>query len=276
MEQHPIPRQITTFEFKLIGFLTIKQFIYLVVFIPLGFLVYFIFPIPLLNILLAIAVGAMGVALAFLPINDRPLDIWIKNLYKRLISPTQYFYHKQNPPIYFLKNLVFEANPHQIVTHIRSQQLLNKYLETKKEHQPTTNIKKQNINQLFQQPLKLKNDLDKKRIKDSLTFNSSQPPPASSPPPSIAKIPFFSGIVKNHKLIPLPGILIYVKNEKGEVLRLLKTNPHGIFATFNPLTPGEYIFEVKDPKNTYNFDKMKIKIDLKNEKPIEIFSKELL
>ncbi len=71
-------------------------------------------------------------------------------------------------------------------------------------------------------------------------------------------------------------MLIYVKDEKGNILRLLKTNPHGIFATFNPLPAGEYIFEVKDPKNTYNFDTMKIKIEDTNPKPIEIFSKELL
>jgi len=46
MEQHAVPRQITTFEFKLIGFMTLRQFIYLLVFIPLGVVVYFLFPIP--------------------------------------------------------------------------------------------------------------------------------------------------------------------------------------------------------------------------------------
>ncbi len=267
MDQHPIPRQITTFEFKLIGFLTVKQFIYLIIFIPLGFIVYYLFPVPLVNILLAIIVGGFGPALAFLPINDRPLDVWIRNLYKRLLSPTQYFYRKQNPPIYFLKNLVFDTDPHRVVAHVRSQELLNKYLQTKKGPQPATNTKKQNINQLLQQPLKLKKSSEK----------SPPTPPTPSPPPSKAvKLPFFSGVVKNHKLIPLPGILIYVKDEKGETLRLLKTNPHGVFATFNPLPEGEYIFEIKDPKNTYLFDKMKIKISSTNEKPIEIFSKELI
>lgn len=273
MEQHPIPRQITTFEFKLIGFLTIKQFIYLVIFIPLGFLVYLIFPIPFLNILLAILVGGIGVALAFLPINDRPLDVWIKNLYKRLTSPTQYFYHKQNPPIYFLKNLFIKTNKYQVINHINSQQLLNKYLETKKGHQLSSNTKKQTINQLLQNQLELNPHLENVRIKNKTAAKNSSTKPTSS---SQIKTPFFSGVVKNHKLIPLPGILIYVKNDKGEVLRLLKTNPHGVFATFNPLPSGEYIFELKDPKNTFNFDKMKIKIDSKSEKPIEIFSKELL
>jgi hypothetical protein len=88
---------ITSFEFKLIGFMTLKQFLYLVIFAPIGYIVYWLFPIPLLNILMGIAVGGIGLALAFVPINDRPLDVWIKNMWKRLNSPTQYFYRKNNP-----------------------------------------------------------------------------------------------------------------------------------------------------------------------------------
>ncbi len=271
MEQHPVPRQITTFEFKLIGFLTLKQFIYLVIFIPSGVVVFYIFPIPILNILFAIAVGSLGLALAFLPINDRPLDIWLKNLYKRLTSPTQYIYQKNNPSIYFLKNLVFESDPHRVVSHIRSQELLNQYLTTKKGILKKTNNRKQTINQLFNQSLKPKSVPDRV-VKE----NANQPSSIPSPDVGAPKLPFFSGVVKNHKLLPLPGILIYVKDEKGETLRLLKTNPHGVFATFTPLSPGEYTFEIKDPKNTYFFDTMKIKIDSVNKTPIEIFSKELL
>jgi F-type H+-transporting ATPase subunit alpha len=52
MEQHPIPRQITTFEFKLIGFMTLKQFLYILISIPAGFVVYKVFPIPILNIVM--------------------------------------------------------------------------------------------------------------------------------------------------------------------------------------------------------------------------------
>src|SRR3989304_5650035 len=94
MDHHPIPRQITSFEFKLVGFLTIKQFIYLIIFVALGFVVYSLFPIPILNIFFALITAGAGAAFAFLPINDRPLDVWIKNLLKRLTSPTQYQFKK--------------------------------------------------------------------------------------------------------------------------------------------------------------------------------------
>lgn len=284
MEQHAIPRQITTFEFKLIGFLTIKQFIYLIVFIPIGFIVYYIFPVPLLNILLGIITGGFGFAFAFLPVNDRPLEVWIRNFFKRLISPTQYLYHKGNQPLYFLKNLVFVSDPHRVIAHVEAQEKLSSYLAAKKP--PTTSPqKKHGVNNLFQmatsalseKPLSKpeashpKGDQNIPETQKIAPQSSNVQPPTSSP-----KRPFFTGVVKNHKLIPIPGVLIYMKDEKGTVLRLLKSNPHGVFATFNPVPPGEYQFEVKDTNNSYFFDTMKINISDANTRPLEIYSKELL
>src|SRR4030042_3317220 len=128
MEQHSVPRQITTFEFKLIGFMTLRQFIYLLVFIPMGIVVYYLFPIPILNLILAVLVGSLGLIFAFVPIYDRPVDVWLKNLYKRLTKPTQFLYKKTNAPIYFLNTLFFVSDPHRTTTHIESQEKLNAYL----------------------------------------------------------------------------------------------------------------------------------------------------
>src|SRR3990167_9905769 len=127
MDQHPVPRQITTFEFKLIGFMTLKQFIYLLIFLPLGYIVYQAVPIPLVNILLAIVIGAFGPIIAFVPFNDRPVDVVLKNLFKRLTSPTQYFFHKDNSALYFLNNLYFVSDPHQTIAHVESQEKLATY-----------------------------------------------------------------------------------------------------------------------------------------------------
>jgi len=267
MEQHPIPRQITTFEFKLIGFLTIKQFIYLLISIPIGVLIFYIFPVPILNFLLGLAVVLVGVAFAFVPINDRPMEVWVRNLIKRLSSPTQYFFKKQNPAIYFLKNLVFTDDPHRVMSHIDSQQKLSKYL-TNKTPDDSQN-KKQEINNLFTDSFS--SLLGKKK---SLTKASSQAPTPIQPN---VKIPFLSGLVKNYRQTALTGILVYIKKGLTDApIRILKTNSHGVFATYNPLPPSEYFFEVKDPKENFFFDTMKIKVENINEKPIEVSSKELL
>ena len=128
MEQHPIPRQITTFEFKLVGFMTLKQFIYLVVFLPIAYIVIMLFPIPVLNFILGAAVGGFGIALAFVPVNDRPLDVFLKNLYKRITSPTQYIYQKKNDAIYFLTDVAQATDPQKASVHVESQQKLANYL----------------------------------------------------------------------------------------------------------------------------------------------------
>ncbi len=270
MEQHPIPRQITSFEFKLIGFMTLRQFLYLVIFFPIGFIVYFLFPIPFLNLLLGVLIGGVGLAFAFVPIYDRPLEIWVKNFYKRLISPTQYFYKKNNPPIYFLTDLYFVEDPHRILAHVESKEKLEKYLKTQQQKKSdlTQNGRKQQINNLLGQKTIFKS---KPQISQDQPLKKTENL-MSSPP----KKPFLSGVVKNHHHIPLPGILIYIKDEKNNPVRILKTNPHGVFATFSPLPDGDYFFESIDSNHNYIFDKIKITIKGRLEKPIEIFSKELI
>jgi len=289
MDQHAIPRQITSFEFKLIGFMTLKQFLYLVIFAPFGYIVYIIFPLPFFNIILGILVAAVGAALAFMPINDRPLDIWLRNIWKRLNSPTQFTYHKHNQPIALLQNLYFVSDPHHVMAHIESQQLLAAYLEkTKQTMQP--NIQKKQVQRAFLDVQTSQSDLVSPppiqtaptqtavQVAQSYSAPVTLPEASTTPPIQTQKEhkPFFIGTVKNSKRIPLPGILLYVKNDQNVSVRLLKTNQHGIFATFNPLPPGDYIFEIKDPKSAYLFDTMKITIQDINTRSIEFYSKELM
>lgn len=269
MQQHAIPRQITTFEFKLIGFLTLKQFVYLVLFFPAAFVVYKLFPIPIFNYIFAFAVALFGVALAFVPINDRPLDVWVMNFFKRLRSPTQFLYKKQGEALHFLDDLVFVSDPHRVIAHVESKTKLAEYLAKTKPPVQKSNIK-QRITNLLQNPDILLKTPQKKESKPVPADKSAFPPQTSE------RKPFITGVIKNHKNIPLPGLLIYIKDEKDTVLRLLKSNPHGIFATFNPLAAGEYKFEIKDPKSTYFFDTMNNKVEESNPQPLEFISKELI
>jgi len=270
MEQHSIPRQITSFEFKLIGFMTLRQFLYLVIFTPLGFIIYKIFPIPIINILLGLLAALLGVALAFIPINDRPLEIWIRNFIKRLSSPTQFFFHKNNAPIKIFQGLFFTSNPHLVSTHIESQEKLAKYLS--QTQKTTVDTRKQAVQAIIRTPQNIKNPSDSMMTSAPMINDQLM----STLPISDVKQPFLTGIVKNNKKIPLPGILIYIKDINGNKVRLLKTNPHGVFATYNPLSWGQYEFETIDPKGSYFFDRIKIEIEEGMKKPLEFYSKEIL
>jgi len=283
MEQHPIPRQITTFEFKLIGFMTLKQFLYLVVAAPTAFVVFKLFPIPILNLLLAAIVAGIGIALAFLPINDRPLDVWIRNLFKRLNSPTQFVYHKEDAPLYFLQDLFFVSDPHKVLSHVESKEKLAEYL-AKTQPKAASHAQKSQINALLKTPTSQIRPQPQPQVAQAVhnvvtMSQSGEVKTTTVQSGGVSTGPhhaFFTGTVKNNKKIPLPGIMVYVKDQKDTPIRLLKTNPHGVFATYNPLPDGEYQFEIKDPNGLYNFDTMKMHIPNVDNRPYEFYSKELM
>lgn len=97
MEQHPVPQNVTTFQFRLIGDMTIKQFGYLAGGILLAYICYklplpFFFTWPL-----ALISGLGGFGLAFVPVEERPMDVWVLSFFKNVYSPTQYIWQKQKP-----------------------------------------------------------------------------------------------------------------------------------------------------------------------------------
>jgi hypothetical protein len=95
MEQHPIPQQISSYEFKLVGEMTLKQFIKAAVGVVLALLVngsrlVFFIKYPLMFIF-----GAGGLALAFGSFQDRPLETWIVSFIKSIYAPTIYIFKKK-------------------------------------------------------------------------------------------------------------------------------------------------------------------------------------
>lgn len=97
MEQHPVPQNVTTFQFRLIGDMTLKQFGYLVGGAILAYIMYklplpFFFTWPL-----AVLSAVSGFGLAFVPIEERPMDVWVLSFFKSIYSPTQYVWTKRAP-----------------------------------------------------------------------------------------------------------------------------------------------------------------------------------
>lgn len=95
MQQHPIPRNVTTFQFKLVGDMTLKQFGYLAAGAVLGYIFFRVVPGPaVIKFMIGIVFGSSGAALAFAPIQGRPLDTWLMAFIKSVTSPTQFGWEK--------------------------------------------------------------------------------------------------------------------------------------------------------------------------------------
>lgn len=108
MNQHPVPQNVTQYQFRLVGDMTLKQFLELAGGLVLAVLFYssnliFVFKWPL--VLLSVF---FGIALAFFPIEDRPLDQWIINFFNAIYKPTRFTWKKTNkiPSIF-----TFTAHP---------------------------------------------------------------------------------------------------------------------------------------------------------------------
>jgi hypothetical protein len=98
MDQHPIPQDVTGFQFKLIGTMTVKQFGYVASGVVLAVVLYYM-PLHgffgiLAKVVLIPIFGGSGALIAFVPIEGRPIDLMATNFFKAIFSPNQYVYRK--------------------------------------------------------------------------------------------------------------------------------------------------------------------------------------
>lgn len=165
MENHPIPQDVTGFQFKLIGDMTIKQFAYLITGAIMAW-IFFSLPITyFIKIPFAFFFGLFGISLAFLPIEGRPMDIMIGNFLKALSSPTQYVYKKTGVSVWSQVPIYRKVVQGQNSQTAKPQPRV--FLQTSMQAMPVP-----------------KNDLDKKELSFFQSLfgpqNGSFPPPQNS------------------------------------------------------------------------------------------------
>lgn len=94
MREHPVPQDITGYQFHIIGEMTIKQFAEVGLGVILGVVIYTTNLPGLLKWPLIVIFVATGAMAAFVPIEEQPLDHWIITFFKSLYKPTQYYWKK--------------------------------------------------------------------------------------------------------------------------------------------------------------------------------------
>ncbi|MDO8429679.1 MAG: PrgI family protein [Candidatus Daviesbacteria bacterium] len=91
MEAHPVPQNVTSFEFHLVGDMTLKQFAYLASGLVSAYIIFIVFfsTYPYIAVPIIALLSGSGAALAFLPIGDRALDHWLLSFFRSIFSPTK-------------------------------------------------------------------------------------------------------------------------------------------------------------------------------------------
>lgn len=256
MEQHPVPQPITSYEFRLVGDMTLKQFGKLAVGIILALIVYAINPPGLLKWFLIILFSTLGVGMAFFPFGGRPIDAWIMAFFKRIYSPTQYVWKQRGavtqaaitPPIAPAKT-TFTPPP-----------------------LPTTTPA-------------IPKPITETVLKPAAPLPKFVPPP---PPPMARKVEarfipnivipamptmpnLLAGFIHDKEGKIIEGAILEIRDSQGNPVRAFKTNKLGQFLSATPLHSGSY--EIETEKEGFEFDIIKINLEGKILSPIEIVSK---
>lgn len=109
MEQHPIPQNIRSYQFRLVGDMTLKQFFQLAGGVLVG-LIFYSTPLPgLIKWPFIIVSVILGAAMAFVPVEERPLEQWIIAFFHTIYSPT-IFNWKKSQPVKFFQDETAESN----------------------------------------------------------------------------------------------------------------------------------------------------------------------
>lgn len=167
MEQHPVPQHISSYEFHLIGDMTLRQFSMLA---GAGIAIIITYVLPIAKIIkgpIVVSFGFLGVALAFLPIEERPLDQWLIAFIKSIYSPTQYLWKSDRPKPEFMNYQPPASVVKPTTERPTFQPQYREYLQSFPGRSSMSPLDQQEmafyskINQLFQQtsPVKVKKEV---------------------------------------------------------------------------------------------------------------------
>lgn len=180
-QAHPVPQNVTNFEFHLVGDMTIKQFAYLAAGLGFAFLIFVTLgqPQPFLAWPIIVISAGVGAAFAFVPIQERPLDHWVAAFFRAIFKPTKLVYEAgmvQKDDPFFSRRLTMYQNTHEETAHI---------LQPGLQSAMSSSGKKQSLaDKIIANQDSIKTQLQKDQEIDTLiSKQASQPPPSPVTPP---------------------------------------------------------------------------------------------
>jgi len=107
-KQHAIPQNIMDVEFKLVGDLTLRQFIYVAAGLAIAYISFVSDVASPIKWLIIFLFGGGGLAFAFVPVDDRSLDVWLINFFTAIYSPTRRIWRKSGTVGGFIEEITEE------------------------------------------------------------------------------------------------------------------------------------------------------------------------
>ncbi|PIS14192.1 hypothetical protein COT65_00125 [Candidatus Shapirobacteria bacterium CG09_land_8_20_14_0_10_47_13] len=283
MEQHPVPQNIASYEFRLVGDMTIKQFAYLATGCLVGLVLYSSALPAFIKLPLAFGAGFLGFAFAFLPIEERPLSQWLMAFSKAIFAPTQFIWKKQirEPELFRPSTPIPAAAAKNSPIPPTDRKQLEEYLKTLPYQPAATSLDQKEADYLQRlqalgqaapsvapTPIIMPIKITPVRKAPVFEAKTSLQLPIPTPPdrPNI-----LVGMVLDATNQMIEGAILEIRRSDDMPVRALKTNKLGQFQIVTPLANDTYEIEIE--KEGYQFDIIKIEVKGEIISPLEIHAR---
>ena len=258
MRQHPIPQDITNYKFHLIGNMTLKQFAELAVATVICFIIYKTNLIGFIKWPLIFLTAGLGAMIAFVPIEERPMDHWIKTFFKNIYNPTKFFWRKTNKIPDFFNYQVNSTQadfyaPNVNLNPARKKRVLE-YITSIPNQQQTDDFDQEEelkITQLINQFNEIEvKESDIEIEKPTINRPSLQTRVRKLQSPQVIinqqeHVPNqIFGVVVDKAGLAVAEALIEIKDSNNQSQRIIKSDFNGNFITSKPLIDGIYTITI--------------------------------
>ena len=310
MEQHAIPQQISSYEFKLVGEMTLKQFLKAAAGVIIALLINSTKLIILVKWPLMLIFGGAGILFAFVPFEDRPLEVWVKAFIESIYNPTIYIYKKKSTDNWLdldlSKNITSDVKTVSVKKSTTSSEMenvmkrsgmkLSDYLQvnslTDRKQNVETKIDNNDIKVDQVAEVKVEQEIENSQEivtnnevkvsdwrdnKAGLDLKSEKLGATGTavfgaiPMPDIPDIPnVIVGMATSSEGKIIDGVIVEIQDEHGNPSRVLKTNSLGQFKTSTSLANGKYLLIAE--KDGYIFDRVNLELNNQIVQPIKIIA----
>lgn len=307
MEQHPIPQQISSYEFKLVGEMTLKQFLKAGAGIVLAVLINGTGITGIIKWPLMILSAGIGLMFAFVPFEDRPLEVWIKAFIKSIYSPSIYTYKKKIDHSWLASSMRDEEEEEEKkeekkkndetdeIGNQTGKRNTKEYLQTislevkdKKTKRETENnvenkviigdkgVKTEEVNGIREEKTTIQQESWKNQkvdlnLETEKLGATGQAVFGAIPMPDRPDVPnLIVGMATDKEGKIVDGVIVEIQDEHGSSSRVLKTNSLGQFKISTPLSNGRYLIIAE--KEGYTFDRVNVDLIGQIVEPIRIIA----
>lgn len=261
IQQHPLPQDISSYKFRLIGDMTIKQFVYLAVFIVIGIILYNLPLPPFFRLPLSFISILLGIGIAFVPFQGRSLEQWIIAFIKSIYSPTQYIWQQSDQRVDGKSPATPKPNNLETTTTNKpTQQAPAKETPSQSPDESSIDV-----------PKVIQKTKNITQPTDSVTTNQPPPQPATTTNLPVPLTPTTPNTLVGLTISPtsqiLDGVMVEIKNQ-DLTLRATKSNRLGQFMFARPLENGTY--QISAEKEGYTFDSYSFDLTGDIVKPLKI------